>query len=477
MTGAEHTPAGSGAGTLATVTNTWPASRGTVPEREAFAYGATVLFVLFAGDAVPNAVTWWGAGTLWGGLAVWGVTVLVRARPSIARTPRSLWLFLAWCLVSVLWSHWRPATLASLTAQVACAAVAFAIASTLSWRRIADAASLAFRWVVLLSLVFEAFVAVVVRHPVAPIWTDYGTRDVPDAFYASRAALFTGGQVQGLPGNGNLLAMVALLATIAVAVQLAEHRMRPHRAIAWFVVFAVTLVCTRSSTVLLAAAGVVVALFVALWIRRVPDGRRGPRTVLLVGVGAVVVVAGVLGRSVVSEVLGKGTDATGRGVIWERVVGLAEQHPVVGWGWIGYWWPDIPTLADLYRRNGVTYLQAHDAWLDVWMQTGIVGLLLFGIYVLTTLQRSWASATRIVYDTALRPRAFDPVSLFPLLVVVALLVQSVAESRLLYQGNWVLLALIAVKTRNVLVGDEPPSTGDGARTPLTKREFRQPTAR
>ncbi|MDM7892750.1 O-antigen ligase family protein [Curtobacterium caseinilyticum] len=455
------------------MTNTWPLSRGTVPEREAFALGATVLFVLFAGDAVPNVLTWWGAGVLWGLLAVWGVTVLVRARPSSARTPRSLWLFLAWCLVSVVWSHWRPATLASLTVQVVCAAVAFAIASTLSWRRITDAASLAFRWVVLLSLVFEAFVAVVVRHPVAPVWTDYGSRDVPDAFYASRAALFTGGQVQGLPGNGNLLAMVALLAAIAVGVQFAEARMRPHRAIAWFVVLGVALVVARSSTVLVAALAVVAALFVALWMRRVPDGQRGPRSLLLVVGAVVVVVGGVLGRGIVSEVLGKGTDATGRGVIWERVLGLVEQHPVVGWGWIGYWWPDIPTLADLYHRNGVTYLQAHDAYLDVWMQTGIVGLVLFAVYALTTLLRSWASATRIGYDAALRPRPFDPVSLFPLLVVVALLVQSVAESRLLYQGNWVLLALVAIKTRNVLVGDEPPSTGDGTRTPRTKREFRR----
>lgn len=75
------------------------------------------------------------------------------------------------------------------------------------------------------------------------------------------------------------------------------------------------------------------------------------------------------------------------------------------------------------------------------------------------------------------PRPFDPVSLLPLLVVVALLVQSVAESRLLYQGNWVLFALIAIKTRIVLVGEEPVSAGDGPRTPPARREFRTPARR
>ncbi|WP_349814711.1 hypothetical protein [Curtobacterium sp. MCJR17_043] len=106
------------------------------------------------------------------------------------------------------------------------------------------------------------------------------------------------------------------------------------------------------------------------------------------------------------------------------------------------------------------------------MQTGLVGLVLFAAYVLTTLSRSWSSATRAGFGPDLAPRPFDPVTLFPLLVVVALLVQSVAESRLLYQGNWVLFALLAIKARTVLVTEEPVSVGDGVRTPSARREFR-----
>lgn len=454
------------------MTNTWPLARGTVPEREAFAFAATMLGVVFAGDAVPNTLTWVGAGILWAALAVWGATIAVRAKPPIPRTPRSLWLFLGWCLVSLVWSHWRYATLPSIVVQVICAGVAFTVASTLTWRRILDATSLAMRWVLMLSLVFEAFVAIVVRHPIAPVWTDYGDRKIPDAFYFSRAELFTGGRIQGLPGNANLLAMVALLAAIAVAVQWAEGRIRRARAIGWLVVAAVVFLLTSSSTVAVAAVVVVVALLVARWIRATPTEQRTPRYLLLAAGAVVVGAVGALAVGPVSELLGKGTDATGRGEIWAKVLGLVDQHPVLGWGWIGYWWPSIPTLADLAHRKGVTYLQAHDAYLDVWMQTGIIGLVLFAVYVLTTLQRGWAGATRIGYDARLEQRTFDPVSLFPLLVVVALLVQSVAESRLLYQGNWILFALIAIKSRIVLVGDEPVSVGDGPRTPPERREFR-----
>jgi hypothetical protein len=447
------------------VTNTWPLARGTVREREAFAFAATVLLTLFAGDAVPNTTTWYGAAAIWALEGAWGVTVLVRAKPSFARTPRALWVFLAWCLVSVVWSHWRAATLASLTAQVLCALVAFAIASTLTWRRVLDAMSFAFRWVLGLSLLFEAVVAVVVRHPIAPIWTHYGDRHVPDAFYFSRAELFTGGRIQGLPGNANLLAMVALLAAVVVAVQLAEGRMRRTRAVGWLVFAAAVLLLTRSSTVVVAAVVVVVAVLVAVAVRRVPTDRRTPAYLLLAGAVVVVVVGVVLAHGPLLGLLGRSSDLTGRGTIWAAVRGLIDDHPVLGWGWIGYWWPDIPVLADLAPLKGVTYLQAHDAYLDVWMQTGVVGLVLFGLYVLTTLGRAWASATRVAFGPDLAPRSFDPVSLVPLLVVVPLLVQSVAESRLLYQGNWVLFAVIAIKTRIVLVGEEPASTDDGPRVP------------
>lgn len=454
------------------MTNTWPLARGAVSEREAFAFGAAVLFIVFAGDAVPNTLTWYGAAAVWALAGAWGVALAVRARPTVARTPRALWVFLGWCLVSVAWSHWWAATLASMVAQVVCALVAFVIASTLTWRRILDAVSVAMRWVLLLSLLFEAFVAVVVRHPIAPIWTHYGDRAVPDAFYFSRAELFTGGRIQGLPGNANLLAMVALLAAVAVAIQLAEGRMRRTRAVGWLVVATVVFLLTRSSTVVVAAAVVAVVLVLALWIRRTPTERRTPRYLAITGAAVVVVAVGVAARGALTGLLGKSADLTGRGEIWGQVQGLIDQHPVLGWGWIGYWWPSIPTLADLAHRKGVTYLQAHDAYLDVWMQTGVIGLVLFAIYVVTTLYRAWACATRIGHDAALRPRAFDPVSLLPLLVVVALLAQSVAESRLLYQGNWILFALVAIKTRIVLVGEEPMSVGDGPRTPPAKREFR-----
>ena len=73
------------------------------------------------------------------------------------------------------------------------------------------------------------------------------------------------------------------------------------------------------------------------------------------------------------DLFGKSEDLTGRFDIWASVTGLAAQRPWFGWGWVGYWAPWVEPFDDLAVRKGVTYLQAHNAWLDVWLQLGIVG--------------------------------------------------------------------------------------------------------
>ena len=450
----------------------------TASRRALRGFATAVLVTTFAGDMWRNGLSWWGFGAIALAILITSVTLVARARPlpRLRVLPVPLIAFTGLAVLSIAWSGYRPESAIGVVIQLSTSIAAVTLVLLLSWAEIVQALGRALRIILGLSLAFELLVAVVVRQPVMPFFTDYGP-DAPAAFAWTRGELLSGGRIQGVVGNANLLAMVALLALVVVALQLAARALPRRRAVAWIVVALATLALTGSSTVLVALVmtGVVAAL--ALLARRV--GLRG-RLVLAGGVVvAAVVAAGVVATRTadVFELLGRSPDLTGRFEIWESVLGLWQQHPVLGWGWIGYWAPWVHPFEGLAVRSGVTYLQAHDAYLDVWMQTGIIGLLLFALYVLTTLNRSWSSATRIGYDASLAPRPFDPVSLLPLLVVVALLVQSVAESRLLYQGNWVLFALIAIKSRIVLVGDEPLSTGDGPRTPPARREFRQATTR
>ncbi len=98
-------------------------------------------------------------------------------------------------------------------------------------------------------------------------------------------------------------------------------------------------------------------------------------------------------------------------------------------------------------RTGVTYLQAHDAWLDVWLQLGILGLIIFICLVAATLWRAWFAAVDRPRTALTDTAPFSAVTLLPLLLIAALIAQSVAESRILVEGGWALLVLLAMKTK------------------------------
>src|SRR5690606_16529944 len=176
---------------------------------------------------------------------------------------------------------------------------------------------------------------------------------------------------------------------------------------------------------------------VAVWLVR-----RARRRALAYSAISAVVVAGVAVVLVLGQrllpLVGKSSDLTGRLGIWEKVIDLAGQRPVAGWGWVSYWTPWAEPFRDLEIRNGVVQLHAHNAWLDIWLQLGILGLVVFGALVLVALVRSWMLAVSPQRNVAM---------LLPLLLVVALLVQSLAESRLLVEYGLFLLVVVAVKTK------------------------------
>ena len=171
--------------------------------------------------------------------------------------------------------------------------------------------------------------------------------------------------------------------------------------------------------------------------------------VVIVVVVALAASAAVVLRTPLLHLLGKSSDFTGRSEIWAAVIHLAQQRPAVGWGWISYWAPWVAPFDHLIVKGGVQVLHAHDAWLDVWLQLGIVGLVVFGALVLSTLVRSWLLAVDRVIEAPNGIGSFTWVTALPLLMFVAQLVQSLAESRMLVEGGWMLLVVWAVKTKAV----------------------------
>ncbi|THG30787.1 O-antigen ligase family protein [Naasia lichenicola] len=441
----------------------------------AYAYAILAFFTLFAGEAIRNTFSWYGYA---GWIAVMFVGCVVvfaqgvragrqvegdQSRASI-RPLRGLldqrkgaafgrlWpaavvllgAYIVWAIVSLAWSAYPLGTLTGIAALLVVTFVAVTLVRSLGWIEIARALAVALTVILALSLLFEIIVAAVARRPILPVFPIdvVPGQKIPDAFYWSRALLFEGGRIQGIVGNANLLGFIALLALILCGCLLAAGALPRWLAISGLALATLELVLTRSSTVIAATVTTVLVLALGVLLRRGARASRAVRrrvgsgviALLLVGV----VVALIQYRSLLA-IMGKSDDLTGRFDIWSTVGTLFLQRPVVGWGWIGYWLPWIAPFDHLAERRGVVYLQAHNAFLDVAFQLGVVGLILFiGLII--------AIATRIGRGElgSADASASTVGVLLPALLLTALLTQALAESRLLYEGNWALLGVLVL---------------------------------
>ncbi|MGO2110111.1 MAG: O-antigen ligase family protein [Pseudoclavibacter sp.] len=431
--------------------------RGDNPWHLAFA--AFAIFTGFAGDFWRNLASWYGFGVVALAVLVLAVVVLAKKRPLPRwhHLPLPLLLFMVWCLTTALWSEYVAETLLTSALQIITVVIGLAIAVTLTRPMLLRAISLAMRAIVAMSLVFEVIVEAFFPDGVFPLYmlipgqlemltgVPGATIDTaPPGFKWSQGHIFSGAAIQGVVGNRNLLAMIALLAAIAVAVQLMSKQIGRWNGLIWLAASLGTVALSRSMTVVV-ACGVVAFAALLVWIARPLRTRHrwmlyGAVFVAMLACAAVVLrfhdtLFGLINRS---------SDMSGRGDIWWAVTQLAWEHWLGGLGWISYWAPWVEPFKGMLVVDGVQYLQAHNAYIDVWMQTGVIGVVLFALLVITTLIRTWWLAI----DSEPNGQARIPQSaMLAFLVVVALTVQSLTESRLLVEGNWLLLSSLAISSK------------------------------
>ncbi|MBK0421616.1 O-antigen ligase family protein [Leucobacter sp. CSA2] len=416
------------------------------------AFAICVFLLTLGGNAVRNLVGWPGFVAAAVLATVVGIVIFVREKPARFRwyrLPAPIYWFLILAVLSITWSQYRLESVLGVVAQLATTLVAVVLAFVLTWHEVLRTLGTALRYLIGLSLLFELFVAIFVRHPVLQnfIPEPEPGQKVSKLLYWSRDLLFSGGPIQGLLASSILLGFVALLGAIVFGIQLRAGLVRPLAGWFWLILAAITLLLTRGATNGVALVAAACALVFAIWARRLGQERRVPLYVtggvLLAGVAGLLLFA----RDVLFGFLGKSGDLTGRVETWEKVIELAQQRPWFGWGWVSYWAPWAEPFASLDTKAGIQVMSAHNAWLDVWFQLGIVGVLAFAPIVVLTLWRVWFRAVDPPRRGFGPPLPYATSALWPFLVMVVLVVQSFTESRLLIEGNWVLLILLAVKSR------------------------------
>jgi exopolysaccharide production protein ExoQ len=157
---------------------------------------------------------------------------------------------------------------------------------------------------------------------------------------------------------------------------------------------------------------------------------------VLISLSITYLLFGKLALEIMTSLLGRDETLTGRGEIWEIVMAVASQNPVFGVGYGGFWGLGIDEA--MATRVG----QAHNGYLDVYLHTGIVGIMLL-IGFLLALSSRLRKIFKLNMDW----------SLFGICLLLFLLLYNYTESAFLTPGFlWSLLISVTIVFSSATVG-------------------------
>lgn len=422
--------------------------RSSTGYRTRFATAYAALAILMGGDAIRYAIGWLGWGILLGVLLIATLIQLFRAdwKATFKRIPWPLSALLGLMLVGSIWSNYQMVSFGAAMVQLATTSFALFLATSFDWREILRVFGGTLRGILFTSVLFELFAAVVVRGPIQPFFPNYSGDHPPAvAFYWTQGNLFSNDRIQGIVGNSNMLAYMAMVGIVVFAIEFAANTTTRLVSALSFLAALPMLVLSRSASIGFAMAAIVAAAVVSIAAEGKDRDTRHRYYRVAWGVIGTAALLVLTYRAEIFSLIGKSPDMTGRTKIWKVVLQLIDQRPLQGWGWSSYWVPWVEPYKGLVVINHVPYYQAHNAFLDVWMQLGIIGLGLFLLLVGVTFVRLWRLAVRHT----------SPLYLWPILVFVGIVTQNLTESRILVEIGWVILVLFAVKVQEPSAKLEP----------------------
>ena len=335
--------------------------------------------------------------------------------------PISLLVFVGWCALTVLWSRYQWITVAGVLYQLTVMFLGVYVAIARDLIQIVRASGDVLRLVLVVSISLEVLSGLLI--------------DTPLRFLGIQGNLDVGGPIQGLLGGRNALGAVALIAAITFAVEYYTRSVRRGLALGSFVAAAIVVLLTRSPVIggtFLVLAAAAVAL-VGLRRTHLESRRTWQVALLALGlVGAGIVVA-LRGQLIVA--LNAQSEFQLRAQLWRELLRLGGLNQFEGWGWLGWWRTDVVPYVFLTDRGTVSTDSALSSFVDLYFQTGVVGLVIFLTFAGLAFVRSWLLAS----DKRSVSYLWTP------LVLVVLGVVSLAESITIVEWGWLLLVVCALK--------------------------------
>ncbi|MDY6900051.1 MAG: O-antigen ligase [Cyanobacteriota bacterium] len=196
------------------------------------------------------------------------------------------------------------------------------------------------------------------------------------------------------------------------------------------------LLVRSSSTTSLINGICLIAASISFRVFRWRDNLMVPSTITIASLGAIFYIIVSVTTEAILTALGKDTTLTGRGDMWPYIFEMIGKKPILGYGYGAFWsGPDTPSFY-IWKVTGWTPPNSHNGFLDLWLQIGLIGLVIyvFGFLVITLPKAFyWVRTTR------------TSEGFWPLTYMTYMLLANISETTLMIQNDifWVIYVAIA----------------------------------
>jgi len=129
--------------------------------------------------------------------------------------------------------------------------------------------------------------------------------------------------------------------------------------------------------------------------------------------------------------LGKNASLTGRIPLWTIVLNMSSNHRLLGYGFAGFWAANSHAV---WSRVGWTPSKAHNGFIDMLLDLGLLGLVIFA---LNSAIAMWRSMKLVAREKTLE-------SQWPLMMLSVIFLYSVFEINVLLPNNFLWVAYVAI---------------------------------
>lgn len=259
----------------------------------------------------------------------------------------------------------------------------------------------------------------------------------------------------GIHGHKNTAGGFYFLALPLFALAVLDRRISHWRVTAVFasICAAGLLLYTHSKTAIGLCAATAICLF-AGWILRWVGQYKGVLAIVFFLIAAAMAIAVLaIGLEDTVTLLTGDPTLTGRTALWQYVLYRWEESPYLGQGY-GALWQVGPQMGAYLRAAHVVWMmnEAHNGYLDVLAQTGIVGIILLGVFLF--------SGCLVLLFTRQNKRDESNVwKWFAMYLTLGMLLYNITETTFFQGGDWFLFVAMCAFTlssryRQVVAGSD-----------------------